>query len=197
MIYPVLKKPFPFDSYRSLTEKQARELFDWYISMIPERVAVLNDLFSGYFHCSVPFDYSLESLDPVWNAFKPHIETVTKSEEQRRKEMEGAPEWVIESDLKDRRFPSPETLLVAMDLAMYLGETLVRNFPGLHWGFVTKPKSYVSVNRPVILGLKQNLAIDPFTKIHVMCLDIVRPSQDERGLREMVDVWKVHFPEPR
>lgn len=193
MIYPVMKKPFQFDSYRSLTPKQAREYFNWYVSMIPERVGVLSELFNGFWHHNVNFDYSLESLDPVWNYFKSHIETVIKSEEDMRKEMEGAPEWVIESELKDRRFPSTETLIVAMDLGMYLGETLVRNFPVLYWGFIIKPKNHVSVNRPVILGLKHKMDIDPWSVIHVMCLHVVRESHDQRGLREMVDVWKVYF----
>lgn len=48
-----------------------------------------------------------------------------------------------------------ETLSLALDISIYLGETIIKNYPNLYWGHYTRPKNEFSANRPVIVGLKK------------------------------------------
>lgn len=193
MIYTMIEPPFKFDSFETLTKQQAQQLFDWYISMIPERAKLLEECFNKVWRCNLQFDYSLESLDLLWAAFEKHIEIEEKTEKQIRAENKGMPEYVIEEELKDRRYPSRGTYMIALDIAMYFGEALARHLPGIHWGFFTKPKKMASVNEAVLLGFGKRY-MDPTRIVRVACQKSIN-SPKPYALSEIIEVWKGFIPD--
>jgi hypothetical protein len=194
MIYPMFAPPFKFDGFETMTKKQAQQYFDWYISCIPERVKLLEELFANVWQSDVAFDYSMESVYLLWEEFEKHIEVEVKSKKQIMAENQGVPEFLIEELLKDRRYVANNTLVFAMDFAMYLGEVLARNWPGIYWGFFTKPKNMASVNQPVLLGFKYDTYLDPRRIIQTGCgrsIDKKNPSY----LRETLEHWSNKLPD--
>lgn len=192
MIYPALIPPFEFESYETLTKKQAQQLFDWYISCIPQRVELLEECFNGVWGCGIHFDYSLESLDPLWEAFEKHMKIEKKSIKQVMEEHKGFPIHVMKEILKDRRDLSKGTYVTALDIAMYFGEVLARHLPGVHWGYFTKPKKLASVNQPVLLGFGNDY-MDPAQTVLVGCYRSIE-GPNPRYLSHIVDVWRRFLP---
>jgi len=46
-----------------------------------------------------------------------------------------------------------ETLSLALDIAIYLGETIIKNYPNLYWGYFSRPKRDFYTNKPVIMRM--------------------------------------------
>ena len=44
-----------------------------------------------------------------------------------------------------------ETLSLALDIPIYYGETIIKNYPNMYWGHFTRPKREFFANKPVIL----------------------------------------------
>lgn len=196
VIYPIPVPPFEFDNFEKLTKKQAQEYFDWYIACIPERVKVLEELFNNKWHCNIQFDYSLESLDPLWAAFEKHIEIEVRTEKQIRAEHNGFPEYVIEEALKDKRKISNKSLIIALDIGTYFGEVITRQIPGIYWGFFTRPKKMMSVNQPVLLGFRYsdyNDYMDPGWMMNVACSKFL-DEPNPHYLSELIDIWTKKLP---
>lgn len=49
---------------------------------------------------------------------------------------------------------SYQSLSLVLDIADYFAEVVIKNDPSIHWGYFTKPRNRVSVNRPVLRGFK-------------------------------------------
>lgn len=92
-------------------------------------------------------DFIPESLKPLWAWFIPQVKLVAKSKNEIEAELKKFPDWM--KDQLDSQRLSTETLTVAMDIAIYFTEVFVRKFRSMKWGLVTKPKSYINVNKPV------------------------------------------------
>lgn len=193
MIYPLMEPPFRFASFREMSKEQAKEHFDWFISLIPDRVQLLDECFNAVWGCGVRFDYSVESLCPVWAAFEPHIETEEKSDAEIQAELATSPEWLHETLAHKRLKLSLGTTTIAMDMGMYYGEVINRNVPGVHWGYVTRPKSLRSVNRPVLFGFIKRMVLDPRDIVYTGCLRSLR-ERNPRFLAENLEVWKRFLP---
>ena len=54
-----------------------------------------------------------------------------------------------------------------MDVAIYFAEYIVKHNPSIYWGYFTKPKSYMYVNRPILLGVKCKVDMEPMSIIKV------------------------------
>ena len=63
------------------------------------------------------------------------------------------PKWMEENVRKNTMKFTDESLSLALDISTYLGETVVKNYPNLHWGYFTRPRRELFARRPVILGL--------------------------------------------
>ena len=73
-----------FDNYAffELTPKQAKEYFLWYTSEIPNRIALLWEYMKQECPETEPFDYSPESLIPLWEWYEPKIQQVPMSKKE-------------------------------------------------------------------------------------------------------------------
>ena len=104
------------------------------------------------------FDNTPESLIPLWEWYEQKITMVDKTEEEYQKEREETPDYIEVPKTKI----SMETWKIGMDLALYFADVMIRNNTGkVYWGYFTKPKNRMSVKRPVLLGFKADMDLDP------------------------------------
>ena len=136
----------------------------------------------------IDFDYSPESLIPLWRWYETIIVSEKKTEEEIKAEKMKMPEWLY-SQISEEKI-SMNTLKFGMDIAIYFAEVMIRNSDGkLHWGYVTKPKNYINVNRPVVSGFKAGKELDPSRVVYILTLS----SEEEKNEKRLYDryyVWQ-------
>ena len=144
-----------FDNYAffELTPKQAKEYFLWYKGEIPNRIALLWEYMKQECPEAEPFDYSPESLIPLWEWYETKIEQVPMTAKEIEYQVSKYPKWIEEEIRKETMKYTDETLSLALDISIYLGEIILKSYPNLYWGHRVRPKNEFSANRPVILKL--------------------------------------------
>ncbi|MCR6545559.1 hypothetical protein NVS47_08550 [Dehalobacterium formicoaceticum] len=186
MIYKMMEPPFEMNDFELMNKKEAKQHFDWYVAQIPERIVMLQEYLSIIAEKEIHLDYGVDSLRTVWELFETEIKLVPKSKEEIEKELKETPDWILdEIELTNL---SQETLIVAMDIAIYFAEVFVKNNEGIYWSFYTKPKSRSSVNRPILLGFKNGADMDPRV-ILLNCCDDSLHNNDPELLVKLYHIW--------
>ena len=157
--YDLLVPPLGF-GFASMTPKQTRENFEWFISKIPERIEYLTNRCAQDLNISVDaLDFSPDSLKIIWRWFirAARIEKTPKDEVAEMEKNFGqlGEHWIIREQL------TVVSQFILRDIGMYLGETFIKNHSGIHWGYFMKPKNEVAAKRPVLFGF---IYIDPKDK---------------------------------
>lgn len=188
MRYKPVEFPFETTDFYSLNAKQAKEFFEFYIKEIPGRMEFLREylLYDGV---EIDFDYSPESLITLWAWYLSKVKIRKKSKMELIMEASKHPRWMKESIMEDMYDVSTGDVYF-WDVAIYFAEVIVRNNPAIHWGYFTKPKNYVSVNRPVLVGFKNNMDMDPNLIVDNLSGGIARKGKNERALYELYYVWQ-------
>lgn len=190
----------PQGPYETMTPRVAKEAFKWFLSKIPERMAYFRSRCAEDLNISATeLDYSEESILPIWKWF---LQTAR---------VEDTPEDIIEGMQEQAKIfgPSfinykqltPVTHFIIRDIAMYIGECFIRNYPELYWSYRPRPKSSVTVNQPVVEGwlVEFNGKHYPgsFPAIHmveVQASKILRGEQKETDLYHLFLYWKKYVP---
>ena len=123
--YREMQLPFETVPFAKMNRKQAVQYLNWYIEVLDERIAYL----ANHVHETgedVIFDYSPESLDPLWEWFMPRVKLVPMSEE----EMKGIKPWMVKHMPELGLEVSTYTWLVMYDITAYCGQVIVKNIPG-------------------------------------------------------------------
>lgn len=171
--------------FKALSKKEAQEYFEWYINQIDCRIHILTDyvLSEGV---DIDFDYSPESLIPLWEWYEKKIIIIKKTREELAYDYRKYPEWIHNDILKTKI--SPETLKFGMDIAIYFAEVMVKNNDGkIRWGYFTKPKSRVSVNEPTLLGYKNGMDLNP----RLITTNCTRHSSEELNKMRLYDTYYI------
>ena len=185
MEYEYMVSPIGSYDFANFTAKEAKEYFEWFMGEREKRVHILSEYIKSEGE-EMEFDYTPESLIPLWTWFLEKIRFEKRSEEELKKERAKFPEWMQEHISEDR--PSIETLKYVLDIAVYFGEVFVRNNEGkLYWGYKTKPKRLISVNRPTILGFKAGVDLEP---IEIILTGVYR-SRRERDKAYLYDSYYI------
>lgn len=153
MIYTWMVPPFEMTPFSEMNKKEAQRYFDWYTGEIPERMKILDELTEDW----VTLDYTKESLIDLFSWYLKVITIGEMSEEEigaRLEEYSQYPQHIYH-DMKEELLKYPVELekidyAIAMDIGIYYGETIRRNYPQVKWTYFTKPKSYVFLNKPVL-----------------------------------------------
>ncbi|NPC93597.1 hypothetical protein HOO54_15465 [Bacillus sp. WMMC1349] len=153
MDYPLTAPPFKMKDFEEMTKKEANEFFDWFIEEIPSRIEVLKEQTEH----KIKLDYSKESLIDLFTWYLSQITVYELSEEEIQANLDDLcqyPDFVYESE-KERLLKNPvelkkENYTLAMDIAIYYGEVIIKNFPQIQWTFFTKPKSQSDLNEPIL-----------------------------------------------
>ena len=88
------------------------------------------------------------------------------------------------------------TYAISLDIAIYFAETFRKNNNGSYWGFFTKPKNRMSVNRPVLLGFKHDMDLDPRIIVET-CIWHSLDKKNEKLLYDTYGVWQNYVKENR
>ncbi len=150
--------PFNRVEFEDMNKKQAQEYFDWYVGQIDNRISLLLTALKEA-GINTEFDYSVESLIPLWEWYEGKISYRKLDEPEYQLRIQKQPEWmkdyVVETDL------SWETLMYCMDIALYFAEVIIRHNETIKWGFFTKPRNRADVNQPVLLGFRYDMDLNP------------------------------------
>ncbi len=85
---------------------------------------------------------------------------------------------------------------IAMDLAIYFAEVMVRNnAPRIYWGYYTKPRNLVSVNMPVLLGFTGGALDSRAIVINCTCHSV--KELNYKRLYEKYKIWLKYIEEIR
>lgn len=149
MEYNYMVSPFGFDSFDNINKKQAQEYFQWYISQSEIRIGLLRTFINENHLEPINFDNSPDSLVHLWKWFEDDI---------LFSEQGLVSEWG--NDCCNAEFPN-EVLKIIVDISFYFAEVFLNNNPSITWGYFTKPKNRMSVNKPVLVGFKADMDLDP------------------------------------
>lgn len=182
-----------FDNYAlfELTPKQAKEYFLWYTSEIPNRIALLWEYMKQERPEAEPFDYSPKSLLPLWEWYEQKIEQVPMTAEEIERRVRVFPKYLESEIRKNTKKFTDETLSLALDISIYLGEVVVKNYPHLRWNYRTRPKREISTYRPVIDGLNNKMKLEPSRSLFVLTLE----STEEKNPTRLYDLYRNCEPE--
>lgn len=139
--------PFRHDGFNALSSKQTEQYFQWYIEQSDCRIELLNQYIKST-NCDLTMDYSPDSLIELWGWYETYV---LLNDEINDKS--------VSIDNGTRLF-SNTVLKIALDISFYFAETVIKNNPTITWGYFTRPKNAMSVNKPVLLGFRYS-CLDP------------------------------------
>ena len=170
-------------NFDELNKKEVQQYFEWYVAQSDTRINQLQNYITKTGSPEVVLDGTVESLIPLWKWFEGKIQTRKKSEEEIAAEMVGRPEW-MRDEIPDWKF-TVLTLAQAVDISFYFAKVFIDHNNCIRWDYYTKPKNRSSVNRPVLLGFRNNLDLDPREIVIVCC----RKSLEEKKETRLFDIY--------
>jgi hypothetical protein len=197
--YDLLLPPHGIN-YAGMTPKVAKEAFEWFVSKIPERMVYFRSRCAYDLNISIDeLDYSEESLLLVWKWFLRTARTEDTPDDLLAQMKEKAK--IFGSSYINYQQLTPVTHFILRDIAMYVGECYIRNYPCLYWSYRPKPKSSITVNQPVVAGMisEGSGGSKPmfFAVIHMVGVQggkILMGTQKESDLYNVFLIWKQYIP---
>ena len=184
MKYKTMIPPFGLMRFVDMNKVQAKEYFDWFISQIDNRINYLQSYIMDDGK-DIVFDYSVESLIPLWEWYENHISYRKLSVDEIESRKNKYPKW-MENYISNKDI-SFETFKISLDIAIYFAEVIIRNNPEISWGYFTKPKNRISVNEPTLLGFVCDKDLNP----RVIVNTCTRRSGREKNKNRLYDIYYV------
>lgn len=182
MQYEMMIPPFERVGFKEMDKKQAKEYFDWYLGQADYRVSLLLNAVKED-GVDNDFDYSVESLIPLWEWYEKKISYRKLDESEYQLRISKYPEWM--KDYIAVKDLSWETLMYCMDVAMYFAEVIIRHNETIKWSYFTNPKNKADVNQPVLLGFKYDMDLNP----RLIVENCTRRSAKERLSTRLYDMY--------
>ena len=179
--------PMEFESFDSMNSKQAQEFFDWYVGNTGKRVKTLFEYISKTGNNKIQADFRKQSLIDVWGWFECNITTEFMDFKEMLENIRGNKISFFKAISNPKKITSL-TYAIAMDIAIYFAETFISNNNSVYWGFFTKPKNRMSVNKPVLLGFRNNMDLDPRLIVENGMWKSIE-QKNEMYLFDVYEVW--------
>ncbi|GIP45168.1 hypothetical protein J45TS6_36270 [Paenibacillus sp. J45TS6] len=192
--YPLMHPPFEIKDFKEMTRKEARVHFNWYVNEIPIRIELLKKAYEFTSNGSeTDLDYSPESLIPLWEWFVNDIaEVVNLSKEEIEKKLSETPEW-IHSYIKRNKL-SVSSQGVALDIGLYLAETLKKNIDSLYWDFKSTSKTYIFCNKPILRHPTVKwYDFEPAHMVFNLLYNLLDGNRDIKALYELYTINQKYF----
>ena len=190
LIYVVQQLPPEFAKRpENFTPKEAKAYYEWYMDVLPQRMTYLTQT------CAAEMNVPIESFDDfpncckvLWEWFLRHA-TLQETSEMERAFMQAqfgylGENWVLKKRLSDF------SELVLRDIGMFLGDSWVKHYPSLRWELITKPKKYVNINKPHVVGFSSQDIFEPIHMARIQATNILDNSQHLQDLYDMIAYWK-------
>ena len=190
--YPLMIPPVIKD-FEEFSKAETKQYFDWYVSQSDIRINQLQHYIADSGSPEVKLDGTPESFIPLWRWFENNIQTEKKTEEEMEAEMVGRPEWMRKEIRKVNWKFTVMTYALAVDIAFYFAKVFIYYHKGISWGYYTKPKNLVSVNKPVLVGFNNKVIMDPRLIILNCCRKSVSEKKETR-LLDMYNSWTEEVP---
>lgn len=190
--YDIVVSPFGYDYY-NMTAKQASKNYDWFISIIPQRMTYFRERCSHDLRITInSLNFSADSLILIWRWFI-NTARMEKTPKYNLREMIKQSELFGSSYINEKQF-TISSQFIMKDIGIYIGQSFIINYPQLHWGFYTKPKNDINAKQPVIMGFyyKDNntegdVSINPLSIAEGAASNFFSNTQSE------TDVWDYYM----
>ena len=198
--YDLLVSPFGYDYYH-MTAKQAAGNFEWFLSVIPQRMEYLKNRCALDLRIPVEkLDFSAASLIPIWRWFLKTARIEKTPKEELIKMEEGA-KIFGESFINLEQF-TVATQFIMKDIGMYIGQSYVLNYPKLHWHYYTKPKNEINAKQPIIAGFyfkdqytEGDAIVNPMNFVDGAAANIYDKTQKETDIYDFYMQWVQWIPQ--
>lgn len=188
MDYIFIEPPKGTKRFKEMNKEEAYKYLEWYLSEVPKRVELLIELYHYMGGESEKiFDYTRESLNPLWKWYLHNVNVVPLSEAEIKKKFEKAPEHIKPFLLKEEIELGWKQ--VALDIGIYFGICMIKNSTALRWGVQTEPADLADVNKPVIIGFPHGIALAPDQLMVAATGEILRGKSTEESLVKKFDIW--------
>lgn len=172
-----------------MSKREADHFFKWFLENRKNRIQVLVDHYESTGGGSPKdLDLTTESLNLLWNWFVPRIVQVKKTSEELAEENEQLPWWIKTESSENEYKLSRETEIMIMDIGLYFGEVLIQQFVQLKWGIIYKPRNFVDVNRPIIVGFNKNMTLNPVRVVNT-CTSKAAKGIQSNDLYSLYQIW--------
>lgn len=169
---PPISKPF-----ESFNSAETKSYFDWYVNIIPDRIQYLTKVISDDLGTGNKFNIlSPESLVQIWTWF--------------------LREAKIETTASDALHLDMQTEYIVRDIGMYVGEMFNSHYSCINWGYYEMPKTDFFVNRPLLIGFKDNsisppfnMVFEPIHMIRVQACKLLSNRQKNDDLLKLYNKW--------
>ena len=192
MVYPIMNPPFGAKKTRTLTAGEAKKHFDWYMSIIPERMGLLKQAcqIQNWNECT--FDYSIESLLHLWKWYLDNVVIVPKSEEEYKNEISKMLDYMRKNVPKEKI--EIGWIQIAEDIGIYFSLCLLAYSPKLKWDLFTEPKNLDCRNNPVLSGFINGMTFYHTQIMSVKIIRILKKTSLPNDLIKTFDVWLEYIP---
>ena len=190
--YPLMIPPVQKD-FVEFSKEETKQYFEWYIAQSETRINQLQCYIAKTGASEVKLDGTVSSLVSLWKWMEENMETEKKTKEEVETEMIGRPEWMYDAIRQNDWKFTVLTNALAVDISFYFAQLFTDNFNCIRWGYYTKPKNLISVNRPVLVGFIDNTFLDP-RRIVINCCRLSIKEKKETQLIETYNIWTKHIP---
>ena len=189
--YKLINPPVSMN-FDKLDRNQARTYYAWYMTQIPERIMLLEEFVNSdtiYSHWKASFEF--QTLEELGKWFVNQVSTRKRSQ----KEIEeiytnlSDPFKFIEIPEDDLSY---KTISLSCDIGMYFSQVLEKNNSGLRWVLVTKPKSNINYQQPVLMG-NNKMECNPFDLVKVFSYGVIRGTKNSDGLIRLYETWSKYL----
>ncbi|MEM1408519.1 MAG: hypothetical protein AAGG59_17175 [Bacteroidota bacterium] len=169
--YPLTHFPIG-KAFDEMTPKEGKITFDWFITIIPERIAILEKAIQQDYP-KWRADFTRKSLYDLGKWAKANVKMWKLSSEEKEEMIRERGMSKFQADMirEMEEKLSPGSERIRFDAGIYLGETLRKNIEHLEWK-LEKRKSMASYNSPVLERVKDA----PKNSYPMTVLDIARTA---------------------
>ena len=189
--------------FQEMTKKEADAYYEWFLSKIDERSDYLREIVSEALNIQIEqLDFTLDSTLLIWKWFlkEAKLDKTPESElDKIRKGLLGQPQSFIDNMVERARVElSIRTEYILRDIGMYIGKMFISNYESLKWTIKYKPKSYIYVNVPIIVGFVDDKPeypkpfhpdLEPIDLARTPAMKIFYGTQKENDLYERCRKW--------
>lgn len=185
MAYEIVQPPFTLD-FPSMSKKELKAYFEWFLASIPERVGQL----VGAIQETIGFedwqgDFTPSSLDRLGEWFASQVEVRARTNDEIQT-IESQTQFRIEIprwELTNRTFS------IALDVGMYVSQVFLQSLPALKWHQPLGGKTFVDYGQPTLVGREIKLGFNPVRMMVTQAYGLADKSRTPADLLEIYNIW--------